>query len=323
MSVYTSVSETQLHHFLTLYSVGELVSFSGIEAGVENTNYFVSTNKGEYVLTIYEDLTEQELPFFLGLMQHLSSQGVATVKPVQNNQHKLISHLCDKPAALVERLVGGNEMQPDIKHCTIIGDALAKVHLAGISYKASGCRDNHRTTFLKEAEDNDLCSAVSNNEAPLLQQAFEHYRAFNMSQLPQGIIHSDLFRDNCIFQDGIDETGEVALSGIIDFYYACNDALLYDLAIAINDWCFFEDGTLDFDKYHALVNAYDAVRPITDIEKQHWVSVLRIAALYFWVFRLLFNIYPPEGECVGKKDASAFQKKIEWLQSQAHQLQLS
>lgn len=323
MSVYTSVSETQLQQFLTRYSVGDLVSFSGIEAGVENTNYFVNTSKGQYVLTIYEDLTEQELPFFLGLMQHLSRQGVATVKPVQNNEHKLISQLCDKPAALVERLNGGSEMHPSVAHCQRIGDALAKVHLAGMSYNASGCRDNHRATFLKNAEDNGLCSAVSKDEAPLLQQAFEHYRSFDMSQLPQGIIHSDLFRDNCIFADRKTPTEKLTLSGIIDFYYACNGALLYDLAIAVNDWCFSEDETMDFEKYQTLMHAYNAMRPLTDIEKQHWISVLRIAALYFWVFRLLFNLHPLEGECVGKKDARAFQKKMEWLlANQNHQLLL-
>lgn len=313
MSVYTSVSESELQHFLSEYAVGDLIHFSGIEAGVENTNYFVTTSTGEYVLTIYEDLTVEELPFFLGLMQHLSAQGVATVKPVLNTKQQLISELCNKPAAFVERLDGGNEMQPRIEHCALIGEALAKVHLAGLSYKAVGCRDQHRETFLKNADKEGLCAKVSVDEAPLLKEAFAHSRSFDFSALPQGIIHSDLFRDNCIFQDENPASQKVVLSGVIDFYYACNGPLLYDLAVAVNDWCFTDDGAFDINKYHALVNAYDAVRPITELEKQHWVSVLRIAALYFWVFRLLFNLYPPEGECVGKKDASAFQKKIQWI----------
>lgn len=314
MSVYTSITRKQLESFLTQYSVGSLIKFSGIEAGVENTNYFVSTTQGEYVLTIYEDFNEDELPFFLDLMQHLSNQGIATVSPVKNNQNQLISKLCNKPTALVNRLAGANVMAPSIEHCAAIGKALAEIHLAGLSYPAKGCREDHRFTRLTEAESkgSELFTQLSDEDKHLLQQELDHYKQFDFSLLPQGIVHSDLFRDNCIFEEHSSLSNEVKISGIIDLYCACQDALLYDLAVTVNDWCFSIDRKLDVDKYEALVKAYHSVRPLTNLEKEHWFSILRIAVLYFWVFRILFNLNPPEGETVASKDVQEFTGKMIW-----------
>ena len=334
MSVYTSVSETQLDDFLQNYSVGKLKSHTGIEAGVENTNYFVSTSKGEYVLTLYEHFSGEQVPYFLELMQHLSDHNVPTVKPVKNSNGLLVSSLCSKPAALLERLSGGSVMQPEVEHCAVIGEALAHMHLAGLSYaETSGyhnCRENHRVAFLNDAEKSDMWIALLGLDKQLMEQEFKHFNEFDVSQLPQGIIHSDLFRDNCLFYDKDNSTNslqEVKLSGIIDLYFSGNDALLYDIAVTVNDWCFLSENNerennkataLDPYKYSALVKAYHAVRPITNLEKQHWISVLRIAALYFWVFRFLFTLHPPEGEQVGTKNAKEFQNKITWyLENQA------
>ena len=336
MSVYTSITETQLQHFLENYPVGKLTGFTGIEAGVENTNYFVSTSDGEYVLTLYEHFSQEEVPYFLELMQHLSEHHVPTVKPVKNNKSQLVSSLSSKPAALLERLSGGSVMQPDAEHCAVIGEALAQMHLAGQSYTPAvihkNCREGHRVDFLKDAEKSDMWDALSGRDKQLMHQEFKHFNEFDASQLsklPQGIIHSDLFRDNCLFYDRDDNANtkqKVKLSGIIDLYFSGKDALLYDLAVTVNDWCFFpneksennDKETLDSYKYSALVEAYHTVRPITDLEKQHWISVLRIAALYFWVFRFLFTLHPPEGEKVGTKNAKEFQNKITWyLENQA------
>jgi len=219
-----------------------------------------------------------------------------------------------KPAALVERLAGGHVMQPTVEHCKVVGEAIANMHLAGLSYSAQGCRDDNREIELKKLDDKTLFASLNTNDEKLLHQEIDHFELFDWASLPQGIVHSDLFRDNCLFHD--DDSGlgedEIKISGIIDFYYACNDVLLFDLAVIANDWCFDEAGELDFERYQALLVAYHAVRPITALEQKQWHSLLRIAALHFWGFRLLFNLYPREGEYVHPKDADEFKKKIRW-----------
>lgn len=214
MSVYTTINKTQLREFLGNYSVGELITFSGIEAGVENTNYFVSTQKGEFVLTIYEDLTPNELPFFLDLMQHLNNHKVPTATPVANNSNTLLGTIANKPAALIERLNGGNVMRPTTKHCRIIGEAVAKMHLAGQSYHAKGCRENNRADELEKLKPKAVFDSLSKENAQLLQQEIVHYNQFDWSGLPQGIVHSDLFRDNCLFYT---ESGEDKLVALLIF----------------------------------------------------------------------------------------------------------
>ncbi len=312
MSVYTSVSQAQLDDFLLNYDVGKCLGYRGIEAGVENTNYFVSTRKGEFVLTLYEELTHQQLPFFLGLLDHLSAHQVATVTPVPRRDNSgFIGTLAGKPAALVERLPGTNVMDVTDKHCAIIGSTIARMHLAGQSYPGNSCRSGHRDEAFAQINNEKVFSQLSTDQQTLLRSEL-HYYAENtiddMSKLPQGIIHADLFRDNCLFVQ--DEPPR--LSGIIDFYYANRDALLYDLAIIANDWCFDKQGQLDMVKHQALLQAYHASRPLTDLEICHWSDMLRASALYFWVYRLLFNLFPRQGETVATKNAQEFQQKLEW-----------
>lgn len=309
MSVYTLVSQTQLDDFLQHYNVGKCVSYSGIEAGVENTNFFVSTTTGEYVLTLYEELTHEQLPFFLGLLDHLSNHNIPTVTPVPRiNNEGFIGTLSNKPAALVERIPGCNIMDVGVEHCAIIGEAIADVHMAAQSFPGDSCRSGHRDEALQQINQAAIFCRLQANQVELLKQELEYYEQLDMLALPRGIIHSDLFRDNCLFT----QNESPQLSGIIDFYYANQDAWLYDLAIIANDWCFDAQGKMDNEKHQALLHAYHVRRPLTELEIQQWPNMLRVAALYFWVYRLLFNLFPRQGETIAEKDAGAFQGILEW-----------
>ncbi len=322
MSVYTRVERPELEAFLASFDAGVLVEYTGISAGIENTNYFVTTDQGRYVLTLFEQLGRDELPFFLELMAHLAEHGVPTAHPLANREGRYLSALCGKPAALVQRLSGGTVDHPDAAQCAAIGTALARMHLAGQSYPAE--RANPRGPHWWREGVARVHDRLSADEARRLDEEIGFQFSHRHDALPRGVIHADLFRDNALFEDAKNAVGNGVgspegdtrragpmegssrLTGIIDLYYACTDALLYDVAVTVNDWCATEARELDPERTRALLAAYAAVRPFTPAEHASWPAMLRAAALRFWLSRLVDLHFPRAGELTHTKDPDAF-----------------
>jgi homoserine kinase type II len=312
MSVYTTVTHAELKQFLRLYDIGELTDFKGISAGMENSNYFLDTSKGRYVLTLYEVYSAEELPFFLGLMQHLSAHKVKTLTPVSDKRGGLLNQLCGKPAAIIKRLPGTalTQSKVSIEHCRLIGEELARFHLAAKSYHHY--RANERNNDFSAQLTNSLLVSLNIQDQQLLQQELNFQQTIDWHTLPSGITHSDLFCDNSIFAY-IDN--KIVLSGIIDLYFSCHDAYIYDLAVVANDWCFnFNQHTntnqLDESRWMALLSAYNKVRKLQQVEKEAWTAMLRISALRFWILRLNITLNPRSGEMVLLKDPNEFKDKL-------------
>ena len=297
MSVYTAVSDAELRAFLADYPVGELQSFEGISAGIENTNYFVSTSDGRWVLTLFERAPEEDLPYFLGLMDHLAHRGVPSASPLEDHRGRLLSSLNERPAALVHRLDGGHVMQPSAEQCAELGRVLAEMHLAGQSFQFK--RMNCRGLEWRAATAAQVLPKLDSEEAALLQDEVSFQAAQDVAALPHGVIHSDLFRDNVLFDNA-------RLSGLIDFYFACNGPLLYDLAIAVNDWCLIDGDSDAAERYAALVQGYASVRTFTAEEVAAWPTQLRAGALRFWLSRLYDWHFPRDGEMTHSKDPVDF-----------------
>lgn len=307
MSVFTKVSEEQLAEWLQRYSLGTLVELKGIAAGIENTNYFVTTSLGRYVLTLFERLHESELPFYLNLMSHLAGHGIPCPGPIADRDNRLLGRLNGKPATLVTCLPGRPVLEPAVHHCRIIGGALADMHVAGRSY-AGNLPNPRGPKWWRETAPQVLpfldepCRALLNAE--MTDQADARAR-----DLPRGPVHADLFRDNALW-DGA--PGAERLGGIIDFYFAGVDALLFDVAVTVNDWCIdTRDGTLDEVRSAALLAAYRAIRPFTDGERDAWPLMLRAAALRFWLSRLFDFYLPRAGELTHAHDPEHFRRILE------------
>lgn len=298
MSVFTTVTEAQLRVWLQNYPLGDLLELKGIASGITNTNYFVTTTTGRYVLTLFEKNSADELPYFLDLMSHLAEHEIPCPSPIRMHDGKTLSILNGKPAALVSCLRGKSLELPSSKHCKEIGLVLARMHLAGASFDLD--MRNPRGSEWRSETAASVLPFMSEDMRTFLQLELEQQAAYAMADLPRGVIHADLFRDNVLFD------GDV-LGGLIDFYYACNDALLYDLAITVNDWCFESDGCLDPKRVDALLDAYQSVRVLTDAEIAAWPMMLRIAALRFWLSRLYDMYFPQEGELIHAKDPLHFQ----------------
>lgn len=293
MSVYTVVSREQLEEFLQTYSIGELVKFEGISAGIENTNYFVSTTNSEFVLTLFESHTADELCYFLDLMAFLADHEVPSAHPIADNQGNYLRTLNDKPAALVKRLAGKVIEDPNVAQCAAIGHALGDLHAKGRQFSEHRDADRGPSWWRDTAE--RLYEYISDEDAGLLRAEIRYQSSQRTAALPRGVIHADLFRDNALFI-GDDCTG------IIDFYYACNDVLLYDLAVTVNDWCSNRDGGLDEDRSRAIIKAYIPQRPVDTNEHHAWQLMLRAAALRFWLSRLQDKHFPRQGEITHIKD---------------------
>jgi homoserine kinase type II len=308
MSVFTSVSIPQLQAWLQDYAIGELVELKGISSGITNTNYFVTTQNNsrqtKYVLTLFEHNQLEELPYFIDLMSHLAAHGIPCPKPIADKSGNSLHMLNGKPAALISCLNGGDVEAPNVQQCAAVGTVLAKMHIAGQSFEAEF---PHHDSHNQRGMDWRLNTAaqvmphLSEADKQLLEQTLAFQAELNIAQLPMGVIHADLFRDNVLF-DGNE------IGGLIDFYYACHDVLAYDLAIAVNDWCVNSDGSLDELRLDAMFNAYQAVRPFTPNEHEAWPALLRIAALRFWLSRLYDYFYPQAGELTHAKDPNHFQK---------------
>jgi homoserine kinase type II len=312
MSVYTVVEAPELETFLQDYAVGDLVDFEGISAGIENTNYFVNTTQGQFVLTIFEHHTFEELPYFLNIMAFMAEHQIPTAHPVQTLSDGYLKSIQGKPAALVERLKGRGVEHPSLKQCEVMGEQMARFHLAGRDYDQYRANDrdiNWMQNTFQRIEDH-----LSAEEVERIQQELAFQKTQDYQQLPQGVIHADLFCDNALF-DG-DE-----LTGIIDLYYACNAQFLYDLAVMVNDWCRKSDNRFDETKITAMVNAYQTKRPLTAEEKQVWPAMLRLAALRFWLSRLQDKVMPREGEMTQIKDPDVFKAVLQYHQAHAQPLQ--
>ena len=302
MSVYTPVTEAELARWLGHYSVGRLESFEPIQAGIENTNYFVTTAQGRYVLTLFERLPAHELPFYLGLMSHLARHGIPCPAPIADLSDRTLSELNGKPAALVTRLPGRSRESAGESECRTLGALLARMHLAGRSYPAylENPRGPRWWRFAADA----VAQFLGPDRKGLLEQELEFQAAHRFPELPRGPVHADLFRDNALFD------GE-RISGVIDFYFAGVDCLLYDAAVCANDWCLNDGGTLDAARVRALLDAYHAVRPLSAEERGAWPAMLRAAALRFWLSRLYDFHLPRPGMLVHAHDPEHFRRILE------------
>jgi len=301
MSVYTTIDETQLKTFLRIYSVGKLIKFQGITEGIENTNYFVTTDSGEYVLTIFETLTLKELPFYVELMAFLNEHNIPSAHPVRNNQQSYLGELAGKPCILMQRLHGRSVNQPSTAQCESIGVVLAKLHLSGKYFEMM--QPNKRGTQWQQVTGAELFRLLPPEDAKLMQAELVEYGQQDLQQLPSGVVHADLFRDNVLFHEN-------QLTGLLDFYNACNDHLLYDLAITVNDWCVEDSGKLDFDRARALCGGYQSCRTVTPVERDAWPVMLKIAAMRFWLSRLWSQYHPIEGELTFQKNPDEFKNII-------------
>ncbi len=302
MAVFTTVSEADVSAWLAHYSLGTLLELQGISSGIENTNYFVTTSNGRFVLTLFEKLTADDLPFYLNLMAHLARHGIPCPSPVADRHDRFLGELNNKPACIVSRLAGKSVMQPEVAHCSAVGAMLGHMHLAGQSFDEF--MPNPRGAAWRSYAASRVKPFLSAEDAALLDSEVAFHARHTLADLPQGVIHADLFRDNVLF-DG------ARVGGLIDFYFACNDCLLYDVAITVNDWCVTPDGALDQECARAFLNAYHTVRALTADEADLWPVALRVAALRFWLSRLYDKHLPRPGELVNAHDPEQFKRILQ------------
>ena len=302
MSVFTPVTPTQLSVWLEHYRLGTLVRMQGIAAGIENTNYFVTTSGGSYVLTLFEKLTPAELPFYLGLMAHLAEHGTPSPAPATDLTGRMFSELNGKPAALMSRLPGEAITAPTPAHCGEVGNMLAAIHLAGQSYQ--GILDNPRGPRWWREAAAKVSPFLDAQRAGLLRAELAFQGQQQREDLPRGAIHADLFRDNVLFVGA-------RIGGVIDFYFAGIDCLLFDVAVTLNDWCVHAGGEIDPPRAQSLLAAYHARKPFTAAEHGAWPAMLRAAALRFWLSRLYDFYLPRPGELVHAHDPEHFRRILE------------
>ena len=285
--------------FLRGYSIGKLVSYEGIVNGITNSNFWLVTGAGDFVLTLYEHHQSNELNYILGLQHHLKQKGIACASPVLDNGDNFYSNLNGRPAAINRRVRGEFCQTLTIRQCQLCATELANFHLAGASY--NGKRNNPCGGNWRLTKQNELSSYLTETDQKLLSEEIDAYQVFDHIDLPYGPVHADLFHDNCLF-DGD------RLGGIIDFDYACDDFWLYDLAVTINDWCIDGVGELDRQLLQAFLNSYHRVRPLLAIEQDNLALMLRLAAVRFWLSRLYDKAFPMGGELTYTKDPDEFKK---------------
>src|SRR5216684_5516447 len=310
MAVYTDVAAEELAEFLKAYDVGELLSCKGIAEGVENSNFLMHTSQGAFILTLYEKrVAADDLPYFLSLMAHLAERGVRCPQPARNRKGEVYSTLADRPAAIINFLEGVWPRRPNAAHCAGVGQALAKMHLAGRDFGMT------RANALSVSGWRPLFDAAA-SRADELQHGLRAFIGAELDHLennvwprnlPQGVIHADLFPDNVFF------LGE-RLSGIIDFTFACTDILAYDVAICLNAWCFESDYSFNVTKARAFLNAYGRARKLSDAEQDALPLLARGAALRFLLTRLVDFLNVPEGALVRPKDPLEYARKLRFQQ---------
>jgi homoserine kinase type II len=309
MAVFTPVTRDELAHWLESYDLGELREFEGIASGIENSNFFVTTARGRYVLTLFERLGIDELPFYLGLMHHLAARGVPCPDPVADRDGALLGRLNGKPAALVTRLSGHAHLHPTTAHCAQVGALLAAMHQAAVGY--DGRLPNLRGLDWWTRTAPLVMPFLDAGQAALLRDELAQQQAFAATAayaaLPWSVVHADLFRDNVLFETLPD--GSPRLGGVIDFYFAGVDTWMFDLAVAANDWC-IDDATGAFDdaRLAALLATYRRGRAPQDAECAAWSMMLRAGALRFWLSRLHDLYLPRPAEMVTPKDPVHFER---------------
>lgn len=304
MAVFTAVSLDELGPWLEQFPLGQARSIRGIASGIENSNFFIDTDAGEYVLTVFEVLQFDQLPFYLQLMRHLAERGVMVPAPVPNRAGELVVALHGKPAAIVSKLEGRSQMDPQPTHCAAVGAMLARMHLAAVDFPLQ--QPNLRGLQWWNEVTPEVLPHLDPDKAILLRSEMHFQQAFAASApyhaLARGPIHADLFRNNVMFD------GDV-LSGFFDFYFAGCDTWLFDVAVTVNDWCIdLASGRLDPVRVRALLDAYHGVRPFTADERNAWQPMLRGAALRFWLSRLHDVFQPREAEILTPHDPTHFER---------------
>ncbi|WEF31040.1 homoserine kinase [Pseudoduganella chitinolytica] len=308
MAVFTSVSLDDVQAWIAQFPLGDAVALKGIASGIENSNFFLTTERDgqrtDHVLTIFENLGFEQLPFYLQLMRHLASRGVLVPAPVATHAGELCVPLHGKPAAIVSKLEGSSQMAPGPVHCAAVGAMLAKMHLAGQDFPLH--QPNLRGIAWWHEATPAVLPHLSELETRLLRSEIHYQEAFHGSdlhkRLPHGPVHADLFRNNVMFD------GE-RLTGFFDFYFAGCDTWLFDVAVTVNDWCVdLDTGVLDEARVRAMLDAYHAVRPFTADEQAGWQCSLRAAALRFWLSRLYDLHRPREAEILTPHDPTHFER---------------
>lgn len=302
MSVYTQVSAEALAVFLASYGLGDAIALEPIASGVENSNYFLTTAHGCFVLTLFERLGAKELEVYLGLMNHLHVRGLPCPQPLVARDGHLLHELAGRPAAIFTRLEGKSVELPTVAHCRAAGDLLARLHRAGADCPVPFANPRGATWWRQTAA--WVGPSLPADERALLEDELRFQQAHRADPLPEGVIHADLFRDNVLF---VPDSSQVRLAGVLDFYFAGRDRLLMDLAIAANDWCLADDdGHLDPERTRALLAGYHGERALTAAEARAWPVFLRAAALRFWLSRLADRLRPRAGVRVLQKDPGPF-----------------
>ena len=305
MAVYTEVTFDDLEGLLAAYDIGTALSFKGIAEGVENSNYYLQTDRGAFILTLYEKRVHvADLPFFLGLMEHLAGRGIVCPQPVRDREGRQWSMLKGRPAAILTFLTGISLRRPQVVHCRAAGDALAHLHEAGRGFALtrpnalgpSGWRELAAATAMR-------AGAVQDGLGALIAATLDALERDWPEKLPAGVIHADLFPDNVLFI-------EDRVSGLIDFYFACNDMLAYDLAVLLNSWCFEGDGAFNITKSRAMIAAYRARRPMTQAEIDAMPVLMRGAAIRFLLTRLYDWLNPDPAALVRPKDPREYIRKL-------------
>ena len=316
MAVFTPIEIEDISHWITQdFDIGQANAIRGIHGGIENSNFFLDTikdgKKQEYVLTIFERLSAQQLPFYLELMRHLANKGVPVPKPIEDKQGEILFTLKGKPAAIVTKLPGLSRMQPEANHCALVGEMLAKMHLAGKDFPKS--QENLRSLAWWQKTIPQILQHLNTSQKELITHELKTQEDFFSSGtydgLPQGASHCDLFRDNVLFDPKGTDTSDDQLGGFFDFYFAGTDKWLFDIAVTANDWC-LADNKQDLDpvRLDAFMKAYRLVRPLTKEEQANWPLMLRAAALRFWVSRLWDFYLPRDAQMLTPHDPTHFER---------------
>ena len=315
MAVFTPIELEDIAQSIDQdFDIGQASEIRGIHGGIENSNFFLDTTKDgkkqEYVLTIFERLTAQQLPFYLELMRHLANKGIPVPKPIENKEGDILFPLKGKPAAIVTKLPGLSRLQPESNHCALVGEMLAKMHLAGKDF--SKHQENLRSLDWWQKTIPSVLPHLNTSQKELITHELKTQEEFFSSGtydgLPQGASHCDLFRDNVLFDPKGSDVAQDQLGGFFDFYFAGTDKWLFDIAVTANDWC-LADNKQDLDpaRLDAFMKAYQSVRPLTKEEQASWPLMLRAAALRFWVSRLWDFYLPRDAQMLTPHDPTHFE----------------
>lgn len=304
MAVFTPVTLDDLIQWIPPFSLGKALAIKGISSGIENSNFFINTERGEYVLTVFEKLSFEQLPFYLELMRHLAQRDVLVPEPIANQQGQILNALHGKPAAIVTKLEGDCQLAPAAVHCAEVGAMLAKMHLAAQDFPIR--QSNLRALPWWRETTSVVLPYLPENGQQLLRSEMAFQESFATSdtyrQLPNGPVHADLFRNNVMFDRD-------RLTGFFDFYFAGCDTWLFDLAVTVNDWCIdLANGQLDNVRVRAMLDAYHAVRPFSAAEQDAWQAMLRAGALRFWLSRLYDFYLPRAAEMLTPHDPTHFER---------------